>query len=693
MVRKDKYIIKFYAYLFVLLIGCNVAQAQEREDSLASVRENIRAKSAVADEHSIKLRWSPANPKSWLDGKKYGYTVERYTMMIDNVWQVKPEKRTLAEKLKPQKLSEWEEYANKSDYAAVIVQAFFGDDFDVSGKSGNFGDIINQAEELEQRFATSVFMAEYDYKAAELAGWACTDSTAKTNEKYLYRISLNRPNATSLDTAAIYTGIADKKELPKPIGLNAVFGDRSVLLSWNYALLSNIYHSYHIERKAGNEEGFHPVTHLPLTALNADMREIFYTDSLADNETPYSYRIIGLTSFDEKSPVSDTVTGYGKRIIKCIPYITAGDFTNENKAKLYWEFDCPEPDSIKKFRISRAETIDGDYLTVEDNLPVNLREYSINLPEDMNYVTIAAINNDGSPQESFPFLLRKVDSIPPAVPAGLKGEIDSLGIAHLTWDKNTESDFRGYRILRSFVENEEKSSLISDFLTDSFYTDTLSLALGNSKVYYSLTAVDVRYNESAPCPHLALEKPNNSTPANPAFTHYEINGNKVTLSWITDRKQSDVRYELIRRKQPSEDEKTVYSGDCSTDTFTDEIEESGTYAYKVSARDKHNKTSESPQALTVDIIADNTSNAVSGFTSYADRNKAYIELSWRKNDKAKIYRLYKAAEGGKMSLWKETEANRIVDENVSPDTRYSYTILFITEDNRPSKSKTITVNY
>ena len=451
---------KLIIYLFLLqFVQNNITLSAQEYNATATPIENFRAKGLVADKNEIKLRWSPGNTRAWSDGIKYGYTVKRYTVMIDNRWQETPGETIFVENLKPRALADWEEYANKSDYAAVIAQAFYGEDFELSASGNNdIGSIINQANELEQRFSTSVFMAEYDYKAAVLAGWAWTDNTVKENERYLYRIYLNRPESLQGDTAAVYIGLEDKKELPKPIGLNALFGDKSVMLSWNYTLLSDTYHSYHIERK---KEGgtFKKITDLPVTALDGEMKEVFYTDSLANNETFYTYRITGLTGFDETGPYSGEVSGKGEKALSCIPYIYSGDFTDKDRAKIYWEFECEDSSLIDKFSLSVSKDIDGEYQSLLDNIPLDKRELDFPLTDARSYVKLQVKANDGRKTESFPFLLRQVDSIPPAVPTGLKVEIDSAGVVCLSWGANQEPDLLGYRILRSFTENEEKSSI------------------------------------------------------------------------------------------------------------------------------------------------------------------------------------------------------------------------------------------
>jgi fibronectin type 3 domain-containing protein len=129
--------------------------------------------------------------------------------------------------------------------------------------------------------------------------------------------------------------------------------------------------------------------------------------------------------------------------------------------------------------------------------------------------------------------------------------------------------------------------------------------------------------------------------------------------------------------------------------YTDELPESGLYQYYVIAHDSNGKDSHSPQTLSVNITASNDLEQITRFDSYVNRNNNYIELSWKKQENAESYRLYKAEEAGKPILWKELDAsqNRITDENVSPDTKYSYTILFLSPEGRMSQSKTITVNY
>jgi hypothetical protein len=659
-------------------------------------QENIKAKGRAVDQSMIKLRWAPASPKAWLDGRNYGYSIERYTVMTNNKWQATGAKTVLNPSLKVTPLAGWEEYALRSDYAAVIAQAFYGEDFELNAKANDIGSIINRSSELEQRFATSVFMAEYDYKAAELAGWAFTDNTTKENEKYLYRVILNRPVKQAGDTAAVFIGFSDREDLPPPMEPRAKWGDKSVMLSWNYELRAREYHSYHVEKKSSETNGeFVRITGLPVTVLDADMQDAFHIDTLQNNETEYSYRIIGLTSFGEESPASAIVSGHGEKQVSCIPQIYAGEFTSESDAEIYWEFECEEIDVIDRLQLVKSDKIDGEYFLFTDNIDKRQKQLQFKMEEPLVYLKLLAVNKNNTRSESFPFRLQKTDSVPPAIPTGLQVAIDSLGVARLAWKANEETDLQGYRILRSFADKNEKSVLTPQFIKENQYSDTLSLNLMNGKVYYSLTALDVRYNESAPCEEIAAVKPNNRTLFTPFFTKHEVADGKAVLEWTVNPSDSSLIYTLERTTVNSANTEILYTGGNSANRYIDEPGTTGTYEYIISVRDRQGRISVTPVPLELYIKTGGNSNKVSGFNAYVNEKDGYIELSWKKHSKALLYRIYKAGEDKPAALWKEVEPNidRIADEQVSPGTKYTYTILFTTQADGLSKTSSVSADY
>jgi len=73
----------------------------------------------------------------------------------------------------------------------------------------------------------------------------------------------------------------------------------------------------------------------------------------------------------------------------------------------------------------------------------------------------------------------------------------------LSWSINTEQDLAGYRVYRSEREGERGSLVTQDLLLSPAYRDT-SVASGH-RYWYSVTAVDLSGNESAPAPQVAAD--------------------------------------------------------------------------------------------------------------------------------------------------------------------------------------------
>lgn len=88
------------------------------------------------------------------------------------------------------------------------------------------------------------------------------------------------------------------------------------------------------------------------------------------------------------------------------------------------------------------------------------------------------------------------DIFPPAVPTGLEAVFSAAGqpSIDLSWTPDSEPDLAGYNVYRH-RENEAPVKINSELVKSSAYRD-IQLTPG-SKYYYSVTAVDLRGNESA----------------------------------------------------------------------------------------------------------------------------------------------------------------------------------------------------
>ena len=286
--------------LFTLIYLLSPVQlfAQQKEQGAQNPVIKVIARASEKNK-LIHIRWGVSDAQTWKISNDYGFTVERFTILRDKKMLATPERKLIAASMKPGPLAQWEKLAKEDNYAAVIAQALYGDNFEVSGVSAGMSGVIAQSQDLEQRFGFSLYAADMSFNAAKMAGWGYTDRDVQANEKYFYRIKSAAPlTILKIDSAGAYIGLADDEPLPKVEEISAKFGDKSVVLSWDYDRLSNYYNAYFIEKSTDNGVTFKKLGDLPLTNVNekegSAAKRMYYIDSLVNNQDRYQYRIYGI---------------------------------------------------------------------------------------------------------------------------------------------------------------------------------------------------------------------------------------------------------------------------------------------------------------------------------------------------------------------------------------------------------------
>jgi hypothetical protein len=117
------------------------------------------------------------------------------------------------------------------------------------------------------------------------------------------------------------------------------------------------------------------------------------------------------------------------------------------------------------------------------------------------------INTAVEGDDSQPVAVFARDIYPPAQPAGLQAVFSSVGqkpFIDLTWAPNLESDLAGYNVFRR-VEGAPFEKLNQQLVpTSSFRDETVE---AGRKYIYSISAVDLRGNESQPSPEASETVP------------------------------------------------------------------------------------------------------------------------------------------------------------------------------------------
>ena len=683
--------------VIILFLICNLGWSQDTSAVQVIAR-------SLPDK--VLLRWAVDEPLAWKKANEYGFLIERATISRNGEAVVPIERRMLTSyPLTPKPLAEWEVLANQDQNVAVLAQALYGDSFEtVTPHSGTLGKITAVNDELEQRFTFGLLAAEQNYQGALLAGWAWEDTSVKQGEKYLYKVSVALPAdiSVSIKEGTVYASPDLYEELPKPVGLAGVFQDASVLLSWNFNLLSSSYTSYVVER---SEDGINFVQQNGKPIFNASQdkeREevsLFYSDSIPNDKTFY-YRIKGKTAFGEVGPASESIFGKATQALGFVPRIYRKEMPTDKKAILFWEFKEEGNAHISKFQLKRGNTNDGPFETIVDNIPVTARQITFESLKRINYFVITAVGNNGIDSESYPSMVQPVDSVPPAPPVELHGVMDTTGIVKLSWARNLEDDLNGYRIFKANDPKVEFSELTNATFKGEVYTDTVPTANLNTKIYYKIQAEDLRYNRSGFSEVLAVDKPDVIPPSPPVLTTYKVTEEGVRLNWIPSS-STDVRSHVIYRKTGGADdalwEKRSESVTISDTTFLDTMElERNQYCYTVIAKDSTGLESKPSNPITVVWKGKTLEDQDIKFTGNVNRELRFINLSWKvKNQEVIEYRLYRGTNEGSLKLYKtfDGDVHGFYDVYLEINSEYTYGLQSILNSGVVSMIKKIDLKY
>jgi fibronectin type 3 domain-containing protein len=674
-------------YLIILLIFNQCYSVLSQDKAGIGVRSNVRS-------GYVQLRWAVTTPMAWKQSNVYGFSVERYTVVRNGEILAQPEKVVLtAVPLKPQPLNNWKELATSNNYAAVIAQALYGDDFNLSEEdSKGVSKFIALAQELEQRYLVSMYAADLHYPAALFAGWGLEDKTVRKGERYLYRVISTVPAKTlKIEMGSVYTSLGDEASLPQPQELTAVFGNKSVLLAWNYGILNSVYNSYYLE-KSTDGKIFKRLSDTPLTNMNSKNGKandrMFYTDSLRDNVTTVFYRLIGVTTFSEEGPPSDAVKGEGRNKLIYVPHINRAVPDKDGVLTVEWEFDEHGNDQLRGFDLQRSDNVKGPYVSIQKNIDPHKRVTTYDSLQASNYFVIAAIPKDGEPVLSFPVLVQPSDTIPPSAPVGLKGVVDSTGVVRLSWTANKESDMYGYRIYRAQTSGEELIPLTDNAVLNAYWVDTVDVHNLNSKVYYAVTALDKRYNQSGKSEVVTLLKPELVPPSMPVITGYKLTRNAIVLEWATGGEENLKTIQLFRSERDAKERKVIKEfTDLQVKSFKDStIQADRFYSYSLVCVTGGGLQSAPSPIVTVQApVYAGEQGKFTTWTGKFNRKTQQVELVWKHTMKdVKQFEIYRKEQSKSFTLLKTLKGFELktIDADLKPGSQYDYMIRAILENGR-----------
>ena len=672
-----------YRYVLLLFVFCFSAFFGWGKQS---VQSRIYVRTEVHSD-KVLLRWIAGDARSWQLLNKYGIKLERLTVARSGVVLEKPEVLLLAGELKPAASDKLKELVREYPMGAVVAQAVFGDNFEVSLGDSPISKAIALDEERQQRYLFALYAADLCFPVAKEVGWGFEDGSIKEGERYLYRVtSLVPKKELTIAEGANFVVVGDTIRLPQPLELSAQFSPAGAYLSWDYNRLASLYSSYWIER---SEDGktFSRISDLPITRMSDTEKKthapITYLDSIAYRKT-YYYRVAGVTPFGSQGTYSAVVSGMAYPPLTAIPQIEDSRFDTQGGANLSWNFKQEEEDLIEGFRILRSKD-DKTYLPL-DSISPKERIYHIGTLARYPYYKVEAKAKQGVSTTSFPTLIQAIDSIPPAVPTGLRAEVDSLGAVHLSWQAGKDEDLYGYRLYRGETKGEELIPITKDAILSTNYIDSVRLDNLNAKVYYALTALDERYNQSELSETIVVRKPACIPPAMPLIVETKASEEGNVIRWEASEDSFLAGFVLTRTVQDSTQQKRSWQiKDAKQRSYVDkEIEAGKTYTYQLTAYTDNQLYS--PISPEVKVVSKSTEAKTADVNFTTEVLTEGIALKWRTSKQVFISAtLYKVDESGTLGLYRENlpQAGEVIDKEVRQGNKNAYMLVVYLKGSRP----------
>lgn len=616
----------------------------------------------------LKVRWEPQSIDEWNQSLKSGYMVELYESGANT-----PISNRMVHRLK------YDDFQNEIGKVTAFKQPFFEGSMKLmypersSEPSDNlrsyFGDESKSGLD-SLRLGFLIYSSIYDFKLTEFIGLGTSFSVSQGKK---YRVKIYTPGFPAMEHT--FMTILENKEVPKLIG---EWDDKLVNLEWNTSDYKKDYYGYYV---AISEDGikYELLDSIPWVNTNdrheldsksvlSSLRREF---KLEQNEKTYYLRLRGLDYFGEMSSKNSMIVGQGFSKLTLSPFIIFADQTEQNEAHLKWDVPDQEQNLVTRFSVLRADSINGAYSMVVDDIPPRDREIKIPMDNTRNFFRINAYAKGKDGLSSNAVFVMGMDTIPPATPEIIGAYLDTIDRAVVEWHANTESDLWGYRVFKGNFSNDEFTLLNAYPTLDTVFVDTLDLDLGNKNVYYFVEAADKRNNRSPLSDTINITLPDVVPPLPPMVSTTTQIDTFVRVFYAKSGSEDAVAHSIYRRDVKVEDgwqRLRILSLEELSEFYDDtDIEYGHHYAYTITATDAAGNESipEYYQEI-MPIIPVKDFEPFVSIKQELDKKEKLVTISWEcdKQIKLKSILVYRGQDLNRMSKYKyvELEDNSFKDD-------------------------------
>jgi hypothetical protein len=545
----------------------------------------------------------------------------------------------------------WSATASTSDFAAIISRLLY----DVPGSN----DPSQAEEQNDQVLNMLLFAAAHDYTAAGDAALAYLDRDVDQTKTYRYTVSIAGLGPAYQNSLVVNAGYRISRKAPQePSGTWIEQPELEIGLKWFRELTDSLYVSYAVERATEDSNDWRRLNKAPLLQIqNPDAYDTYqyYNDETADRDTTYRYRIYGMTPFGTYGPPSEIIEVPALyRPLVGVPYIKVMTQVVDSLYRVEWIPGEGDESDVVSYRVATSDEAFGEYAYQTDALPPGSVEAVLVDPRDVQYVRVEVTDRRNTVIYSQPKIIRVFDQIPPAPPAGLSGEVDSLGNVILRWSRNKEADLSGYRIYTANRPDGYFPQLTKNEWFGNAYRTEVTMNTRAEEVYYKIKAIDYTGNYSQFSEVLELIRPDFKPPTPPLIKDFR--GEETGVKLMTAFSSSDdVAYHLVQRMEGSNwlTVDTVRT-EVKVSWLTDTTAAKGvTYDYRIVAVDDVNLRSYS-EVIAAGRIDNGIRAAIPEFDALIPAGMENFTVTWRypTGQDLRGFQLYRANADGQLAAYK-----------------------------------------
>ena len=563
----------------------------------------------------------------------------------------------------------------------------------------------NNPREIDKMVLFSILIkAIQNNEFAKYIGILYEDTTIEQGKTYAYKIYKITTSGEEELGASNKIKAAIKKSISPPADFQVRPIDKAVQLSWKPEI--ERYFAVNVYRSMANSINFEKINRTPVMISeikdkNGEKKfpEICYTDRGVKNDTSYIYKIKAIDFFGEESTPSYRQEATPASLVPPPAPNEVILKTEKDKVYIKWEYD--KTIKIEGFNIYRSKNFDSGYKKVnKDILHQKNREYLDTIPEPGEYFYyVSSVAKDSVEGPSFKAHVEVFDYIPPDNPKNLK-IISDTGKFILNWDTNTELDLWGYYIYRRLYNSTEQIKINAIPVKKSMYIDYQYTNV-KDKFYYTVTAIDTSYNQSAHSNEVISRLPDVTPPVRPYIKEITQGENSLVIKWVPNSESDLITYHIYRKEKDTKEAQMIKINKSDIEknvtSYNDiTINKGISYEYFIVAEDSTGNQSDYsesyPAKYKLELAKEVMINEVK--TKFNRRGKKII-ISWKKPSEKEEYlgvKVYKKKENANFKSCSGLIINNVFeDKKIDPITNYYYQLRTYTSSGKVWKSEEIQV--